>query len=125
LIKCLEVDVQDLRTIGTLGPFQDSFYRKHTQEEIDLAFKSELDLDHPDAIDTDLFVKVRDVRFINWSGIMTIPRNVSSVIVPVKFEEGESNRGESHHKDLLTKLPRLTSMAHAWTDSCLFLCSSS
>lgn len=36
---------------------QDSFYRKHTQEEIDLAFNSELDLDHPDAIDTDLFVK--------------------------------------------------------------------
>ncbi|ORX38266.1 uridine kinase family-domain-containing protein [Kockovaella imperatae] len=36
---------------------QDSFYRKHTQEEIDLAFKSDLDLDHPDSIDTALFAK--------------------------------------------------------------------
>jgi uridine kinase len=40
------------------GAHQDSFYRQHTQEEIDLAFRSELDLDHPNAIDTDLFVEV-------------------------------------------------------------------
>jgi uridine kinase len=39
--------------------FQDSFYRKHGEEEIKLAFQNDLDLDHPDAIDTDLFVKVR------------------------------------------------------------------
>ncbi len=38
---------------------QDSFYRHHSPEEIDLAFRNELDLDHPDAIDTELFVKVR------------------------------------------------------------------
>ncbi|KAK4685916.1 uridine kinase, partial [Tremellales sp. Uapishka_1] len=36
---------------------QDAFYRHHSQEEIDSAFKNDLDLDHPDAIDTALFAK--------------------------------------------------------------------
>ncbi|KAL7422385.1 Uridine kinase [Cryptotrichosporon argae] len=39
---------------------QDAFYRQHTQAEIDLAFKSDLDLDHPDAIDMPLFTKCLD-----------------------------------------------------------------
>ncbi|WVR09380.1 uridine kinase [Kwoniella sp. DSM 27419] len=36
---------------------QDSFYCAHSPEEIELAFKNDLDLDHPDSIDTPLFVK--------------------------------------------------------------------
>ncbi|KZT07622.1 armadillo/beta-catenin/plakoglobin [Laetiporus sulphureus 93-53] len=34
---------------------QDSFYKRHTREEIDLAFANRFDLDHPDAIDMPLF----------------------------------------------------------------------
>lgn len=37
---------------------QDSFYRYHEQEEIDLAFANELDFDHPSAIDFGLFKEV-------------------------------------------------------------------
>ncbi|TXT09214.1 hypothetical protein VHUM_02688 [Vanrija humicola] len=36
---------------------QDSFYKYHTEEEIRLAFASELDVDHPDSIDMELFAK--------------------------------------------------------------------
>ncbi|WVF67596.1 uridine kinase [Kwoniella sp. CBS 6097] len=36
---------------------QDSFYCAHTAEEIELAFNNDLDLDHPNSIDTPLFVK--------------------------------------------------------------------
>ncbi|KAK8854574.1 uridine kinase [Kwoniella newhampshirensis] len=36
---------------------QDSFYNAHTDEEIELAFNNDLDLDHPDAIDSSLFAK--------------------------------------------------------------------
>lgn len=58
---------------------QDSFYREHTPEELEAAFKNEYDFgastpsclpeayrrrlkrtDHPDAIDMTLFAKVRD-----------------------------------------------------------------
>lgn len=45
--------------VGAERMSQDSFYRFHSPEEIDLAFANDLDLDHPSAIDTDLFVKVR------------------------------------------------------------------
>ncbi|ORY29672.1 uridine kinase family-domain-containing protein [Naematelia encephala] len=42
---------------------QDSFYKKHTPEEIVSAFDNDLDLDHPDAIDMELFVKsLRDLK---------------------------------------------------------------
>ncbi|KAJ9102554.1 hypothetical protein QFC21_002955 [Naganishia friedmannii] len=42
---------------------KDSFYRKHNEQEIKLAFQNDLDLDHPDAIDTDLFIKcLRDLK---------------------------------------------------------------
>lgn len=37
---------------------QDSFYKKHTPEEVALAFASRFDLDHPDSIDMDLFASV-------------------------------------------------------------------
>lgn len=37
---------------------QDSFYRRHDQAELDAAFKSELDFDHPNAIDWELFEEV-------------------------------------------------------------------
>lgn len=37
---------------------QDSFYKRHTQEEIDLANASLFDFDHPDALDMDLFAQV-------------------------------------------------------------------
>jgi len=53
--KAILSQLQHIPTVLILS--QDSFYRKHTQEEIDLAFRSELDLDHPNAIDTDLFVE--------------------------------------------------------------------
>ncbi|WWD02096.1 uridine kinase [Kwoniella europaea PYCC6329] len=36
---------------------QDAFYCAHTPEEIELAFNNDLDLDHPNSIDTPLFVK--------------------------------------------------------------------
>ncbi|WRT68654.1 uridine kinase [Kwoniella shivajii] len=36
---------------------QDSFYCAHTDEEIEMAFNNDLDLDHPNSIDTPLFVK--------------------------------------------------------------------
>ncbi|WWD19289.1 uridine kinase [Kwoniella shandongensis] len=36
---------------------QDSFYNAHTDEEIELAFNNDLDLDHPNAIDSALFAK--------------------------------------------------------------------
>lgn len=37
---------------------QDSFYRKHDAAELELAFKSELDFDHPSAIDWGRFESV-------------------------------------------------------------------
>jgi hypothetical protein len=39
---------------------KDSFYKRHTQEEIDLANASLFDFDHPDALDMDLFAQVGD-----------------------------------------------------------------
>ena len=38
---------------------QDSFYKKHTEEEMKLAHQSRFDFDHPDAIDMELFASVR------------------------------------------------------------------
>ncbi|KAJ9109977.1 hypothetical protein QFC20_003177 [Naganishia adeliensis] len=53
---------------------KDSFYRKHNEEQIKLAFQNDLDLDHPDAIDTELFVKcLRDLKQGKATeGIMTL-----------------------------------------------------
>ena len=45
----------------TLSHFiQDSFYRKNDEERIKLAFANQLDFDHPDAIDMNLFSKARE-----------------------------------------------------------------
>ncbi|GHJ87771.1 hypothetical protein NliqN6_4173 [Naganishia liquefaciens] len=59
-----EAILKSLNNIPTvLVLSQDSFYRKHNEEEIKLAFQNDLDLDHPDAIDTGLFVKcLRDLK---------------------------------------------------------------
>ncbi|KAJ9121749.1 hypothetical protein QFC22_002370 [Naganishia vaughanmartiniae] len=59
-----EAILKSLNNIPTvLVLSQDSFYRKHNEQEIKLAFQNDLDLDHPDAIDTDLFVKcLRDLK---------------------------------------------------------------
>ncbi|KAH9928598.1 armadillo/beta-catenin/plakoglobin [Fomitopsis serialis] len=48
--------VQSLGSIPTVIIMsQDSFYKRHTEEEIELAFASRYDFDHPDAIDMPLF----------------------------------------------------------------------
>jgi uridine kinase len=39
--------------------FQDSFYKEHTPEELELAFSNQYDFDHPDAIDMPMFAAVR------------------------------------------------------------------
>ncbi|KAI5451367.1 Uridine kinase [Naganishia albida] len=59
-----EAILKSLNNIPTvLVLSQDSFYRKHNEEQIKLAFQNDLDLDHPDAIDTELFVKcLRDLK---------------------------------------------------------------
>ncbi|UOH82992.1 hypothetical protein LQV05_005705 [Cryptococcus neoformans] len=42
---------------------QDSFYNAHSPEEVELAFKNDLDLDHPDAIDMTLFAQcIKDLK---------------------------------------------------------------
>jgi uridine kinase len=50
---------QIVRSLGSIPTViilsQDSFYKYHTQEEIDLANASLFDLDHPDAIDMPMF----------------------------------------------------------------------
>jgi uridine kinase len=50
---------QVVRALGSIPTVvivsQDSFYKKHTPEEVALAFASRFDLDHPDSIDMDLF----------------------------------------------------------------------
>lgn len=38
---------------------QDSFYKEHTPEELELAFANQYDFDHPDAIDMPMFAAVR------------------------------------------------------------------
>ncbi|KAI9512057.1 armadillo/beta-catenin/plakoglobin [Russula earlei] len=50
---------QIVRALGSIPAVvimsQDSFYKKHTPEEVALAFASRLDVDHPNSIDMDLF----------------------------------------------------------------------
>ncbi|KAI0303809.1 armadillo/beta-catenin/plakoglobin [Multifurca ochricompacta] len=50
---------QIVRALGSIPAVvimsQDSFYKKHTPEEVALAFTSRFDFDHPDSIDMDLF----------------------------------------------------------------------
>ncbi|KAJ1307658.1 hypothetical protein OPQ81_001751 [Rhizoctonia solani] len=42
---------------------QDSFYKEHTPEELELAFANQYDFDHPDAIDMPLFAQcLRDLK---------------------------------------------------------------
>lgn len=46
--------------IGDTGSTaQDSFYKRHTAEEVALAHANRMDLDHPDAIDMPMFATVR------------------------------------------------------------------
>ncbi|KAL7413389.1 armadillo/beta-catenin/plakoglobin [Mrakia frigida] len=51
---------------------QDSFYRYHEQDEIDLAFANELDFDHPSAIDFGLFKEVLEELRLGNSVEVTI-----------------------------------------------------
>ncbi|KAI0033078.1 armadillo/beta-catenin/plakoglobin [Vararia minispora EC-137] len=48
-----------VRTLGSIPSVvimsQDSFYKKHTPEEVALAFESRFDFDHPDSLDMDVF----------------------------------------------------------------------
>ena len=37
---------------------QDAFYKRHTPEEVALAYSSRFDFDHPDALDMPLFASV-------------------------------------------------------------------
>ncbi|KAH9838433.1 armadillo/beta-catenin/plakoglobin [Rhodofomes roseus] len=62
--------VQSLGSIPTVVILsQDSFYKQHTPEEIELAFASRYDFDHPDAIDMPLFAScladLKDCRQTN------------------------------------------------------------
>ena len=47
---------------------QDSFYKRHTPEELELAFQSLYDFDHPDSVDMPLFAAVRSAPGIKKSG---------------------------------------------------------
>ncbi|KAI0714320.1 hypothetical protein C8T65DRAFT_644703, partial [Cerioporus squamosus] len=52
--------VQALGSIPTVVILsQDSFYRRHSPEDLELAFANRYDFDHPDAIDMPLFASVR------------------------------------------------------------------
>ena len=42
---------------------QDSFYKEHSKEELELAFANEYDFDHPDAIDMPEFASVSEHHF--------------------------------------------------------------
>lgn len=45
--------------VGVLHLSQDSFYKRHTEEEIALAHANRFDFDHPDTIDMPMFAAVR------------------------------------------------------------------
>jgi len=45
--------------VGVLHLSQDSFYKRHTEEEIALSHANRFDFDHPDAIDMPMFAAVR------------------------------------------------------------------
>ncbi|KZT59137.1 uridine kinase [Calocera cornea HHB12733] len=62
--------LQSLPSILILS--QDSFYRKHNEEELALAFANELDLDHPSAIDTEMFAQcLKDLKEYKQTHIPT------------------------------------------------------
>ncbi|PCH42248.1 armadillo/beta-catenin/plakoglobin [Wolfiporia cocos MD-104 SS10] len=63
--------VQSLGSIPTVIILsQDSFYKQHTPEEIELAFASRFDFDHPDAIDMPLFAScLADLKACRQSNI--------------------------------------------------------
>ncbi|KAI0926135.1 hypothetical protein AcW1_008379 [Taiwanofungus camphoratus] len=63
--------VQSLGSIPTVIILsQDSFYKRHTPEEIELAFASRYDFDHPDAIDMPLFAScLADLKACRQSNI--------------------------------------------------------
>ena len=44
---------------------QDSFYKRHTPEEVALAHANRIDFDHPDAIDMPLFTAVRTFSYVS------------------------------------------------------------
>ncbi|KAI0250254.1 armadillo/beta-catenin/plakoglobin [Lactifluus subvellereus] len=65
---------QIVRALGSIPTVvimsQDSFYKKHTPEELALAFASRLDLDHPDSIDMDSFAAcLSDLKSLRQTNI--------------------------------------------------------
>ncbi|KAN0107536.1 armadillo/beta-catenin/plakoglobin [Russula decolorans] len=65
---------QIVRSLGSIPAVviisQDSFYKKHTPEEVALAFASRFDLDHPDSIDMDLFAScLSDLKSLHQTKI--------------------------------------------------------
>ncbi|GBE88411.1 Uridine kinase [Sparassis crispa] len=67
--------VQSLGSIPTVIILsQDSFYRRHTPEELALAHASLFDFDHPDAIDMPLFASVFRLRrpLFHWNSALRV-----------------------------------------------------
>ncbi|TFY70473.1 hypothetical protein EVG20_g2532 [Dentipellis fragilis] len=65
---------QIVRSLGSIPTViilsQDSFYKKHSPEEIALAFASRFDFDHPDAIDMQLFAScLSDLKALRQTNI--------------------------------------------------------
>ncbi|KAI0359972.1 armadillo/beta-catenin/plakoglobin [Trametes cingulata] len=48
-------DHDPMRLLGASSIVQDSFYKRHSPEDLELAFANRYDFDHPDAIDMPLF----------------------------------------------------------------------
>lgn len=89
---------------------QDSFYRYHEQDEIDLAFANELDFDHPSAIDFGLFKEVlEELRLGNsvevsrdrfdtlssWMRSRTLTVYLRSLLLTSRFVSPSNSRGNS------------------------------
>ncbi|KAJ7593148.1 armadillo/beta-catenin/plakoglobin [Mycena floridula] len=65
---------QIVKSLGSIPSIiilsQDSFYKRHSPEEIALAFNSQFDFDHPDALDMDLFSScLQDLKKCKQSNI--------------------------------------------------------
>ncbi|KAF7327848.1 Uridine kinase [Mycena kentingensis (nom. inval.)] len=65
---------QIVRSLGSIPSVvilsQDSFYKRHTEEELITAFANEYDFDHPDSIDMDMFAAcLKDLKECKQSNI--------------------------------------------------------
>lgn len=76
---------------------QDSFYRHHSPEEIDLAFSNELDFDHPSAIDFDLFREVLEA--LRKGGSVEVSARLPVFPPPLSLSAGSDHIEDPHHSD--------------------------